>query len=178
MGSFTIGLAKRYPKSHITGLEYTDKILKVAEEVTKKKNLDNITYVKGDAHNLPGEWTEKFDFVFVHDLLHDLPNPQKALAEIYRVIKTDGAFALVDFNCHSDPKDNAGNMAAAMLYLISMFVCLPCSLSEEPRIGYGSCWGVEEIEKALLGARFKIQYKSVFMGIQSFVYCKKRSTII
>ena len=140
----------------------------------KKTNLDNITYVKGDAHNLPQEWTEKFDFVLVHDLLHDLPNPQKALTELYRVIKDDGAFALVEKGCHSNPVDNAGNMTAARYYTMSIFACLPCSLSEEPRIGYGTCWGVEEIEKAVLDAGFNIQYKSVYAWMsKSFFFCTK-----
>ena len=174
VGSFTIGLAKRYPNSHITGLEYSDKILKVAEEVTQKENVENIAYIKGDAHNLPQKWTEKFDFVLVHDLLHDLPNPHRALSEIYRILNKDGTFALVEIGCHSDPIDNAANMTAAMFYSFSMFACLPCSLAEEPRLGYGTCWGVEEIEKSLVEARFDIQYKTVYNGMsKSFFYCKK-----
>ena len=175
MGSFSIGLAKRFPKSHFTGLEYSEKGLKIGREHAKRDDVGNISFVTGDAHNLPQTWACQFDLVFVYDVLHDLPSPHKALDEIYKVLKDDGGLSLVEIGFHSNSSDNAGNMSAAMYYSLSMLVCLPSSLSEKSREGYGACWGKEEIEKALEGTKFKLQGKSsmVIAGSKVFFYCTK-----
>ena len=161
--------------SHFTGLEYSEKGLKIGRENAKKDNVNNVSFIHGDAHDLHDSWSGKFDLVFVYDVLHDLPNPQKALEEIYKVLKDDGGLSLVEIGFHSNPSDNAGDMTAAMYYSLSMLVCLPSSLSEESREGYGACWGKEEIEKALVKAKFKLQGKSsmIVAGTKAFFYCTK-----
>ena len=124
---------------------------------------------------MPQAWKGQFDLVFVYDVLHDLPNPHRALEEIYKVLKDDGGLSLVETGFHSNPVDNVGDMSAAMYYSLSMMVCLPSSLSEESREGYGACWGKEEIEKAIGEANFKLQGKSslVVVGSKVFYYCTK-----
>lgn len=175
VGSFTIGLARRFPNSHFIGLEYAKTALEQAKEQVKNENIKNIEFVLGDAHNLPDSWTGQFGWVFVYDTLHDLPNPHKALGEIYKVLKDDGSFSLVEIGFHSNPVDNAGDMTAAMYYSLSMFACLPSTLSAGGCVGYGAGWGREEIEKAILGAKFKIQGRSsmVIQGAKVFFYCTK-----
>ena len=141
----------------------------------KIHNFGNVSFVSGDAHNMPQAWKGQFDLVFVYDVLHDLPNPHKALEEIYKVLKDDGGLSLVEIGVHSNPVDNVGDMSAAMYYSLGMMVCLPSSLSQESREGYGACWGKEEIEKAIGEANFKLQGKSslVVVGSKVFYYCTK-----
>ena len=107
--------------------------------------------------------------------MHDLPDPCKALDEVYKVMKNDGSLTLVEKGCHSHPVDNIGNLGAAMYYSLSMLVCLPSSMAEEPHMGYGACWGVEEIEKALRGAKFKIEGTSSYAtnALKVFFFCTK-----
>lgn len=174
-GNYTNALAEIFPNSTFIGLDYSSKAVELANETKKEKNLKNITFVEGDGHNLPAEWTGYFDMVFVYDTLHDMPDPFKCLEQIHRVIKDDGCFSLVDMGFHSDPIDNVGDPKAAIYYTLSMYVCLTSSLTGEPHIGYGAMWGVEEIEKALKSKKFKIEGKGSLslIGTKAFFYCTK-----
>lgn len=174
-GNFTNVLAQRFPNSTFIGLDCAKEGIAKANKMKAVKGLTNITFTLGDANNLPDEWTESYDLVFVYDVLHDLPNPFKALEQIYRVVRNDGCFSLIEIGFHSNPVDNAGDKGAAMYYTCSSFICLPSSMTEEPRIGYGACWGREEIQKALIKTNFKIFGTSsiVLIGTKVFFLCTK-----
>lgn len=174
-GNYSNVLAQRFPNSTFIGLEYAEYAIETANQTKERNGLTNLTFTKGDAHCLPDEWAKTFDMVFVYGVLHDLPNPFKALEQIYKVLKDDGCFSLVEIGFHSNPVDNAGNSGAAMYYTLSSFICLPSSMTEEPHVGYGACWGMEEIEKALLEASFKIEGTTpiVVLGAKQFFFCTK-----
>ncbi|WAQ99295.1 Y2258-like protein [Mya arenaria] len=174
-GNYTNILAQRFSNSSFVGLDYSEPAIQMANKDKAERGLSNVTFHVGDAHNLPEDWTESFDMVFVYDVLHDLPDPHKALKQINRILKPDGCFSLIEVGFHSDPVDNAGDMSAAMYYSNSTFICLASSMTGEPRVGYGACWGREEIEKAVLGAGFKISGESslVVMGTKCFFFCTK-----
>ncbi|XP_052796210.1 S-adenosylmethionine-dependent methyltransferase Rv2258c-like [Mya arenaria] len=174
-GNYTNIIAQRFSNSTFVGLDYSETAVEMANKDKAERGLSNVTFQVGDAHNLPEDWTEGFDMVFVYDVLHDLPDPYKALKQINRILKPDGCFSLIEIGFHSDPVDNAGDMSAAMYYCCSMFICLASSMTEEPRVGYGACWGREEIQKAVLGAGFKISGDAslVVMGTKCFFFCTK-----
>ena len=46
--------------------------------------------IYGDVCNMPKDWSDRFDCVFSHHLLGLTSDYQKALEEMYRVIKSDG----------------------------------------------------------------------------------------
>lgn len=174
-GNYVTTMAQRFPKSTFIGLDYSEAGIKHGNKHKQEKGLTNVTFTQGDAHNLPDEWAESFDYVFVYDVLHDLPNPHKALGQIYKVLKKDGFFSLIELGFHSNPVDNADDKGAALYYAASTFICLQSSMSGEPHIGYGACWGRESIEKALLDANFKINGKSSLIEIdeEAFFLCTK-----
>ncbi|XP_052796661.1 S-adenosylmethionine-dependent methyltransferase Rv2258c-like isoform X2 [Mya arenaria] len=115
-GIFTNVLAQRFPNSTFVGLDYSDAAIEMSNRELADRGLSNVTFVKGDAHKLPEDWTADFDMVFVYDVLHDLPDPHKTLKQIHRILKPDGFLSLIDFGFHSDPVDNAGDKTAAMFY--------------------------------------------------------------
>lgn len=174
-GNYTNVLAQRFPNSMFTGLDYSQVAIQKANRIKGEKGLTNITFTTGDAHSLPDDWTESFDFVFVYDVLHDLPDPHKALGQIYKVLKNDGCFSLIEIGFHSNPVDNAGDKSAAMYYSASSFICLQSSMSVPPHIGYGACWGRENIEKALTDAGFQVGGTSsiIVIGTKAFFLCTK-----
>ncbi|WAQ99294.1 Y2258-like protein [Mya arenaria] len=174
-GNYTNILSQRFSNSTFVGLDFSESAIEMANRDKAERGLSNVTFQVGDAHNLQEDWTEDFDMVFVYNVLHDLPNPHKTLNQIHRILKPDGCFSLIDIGFHSDPVDNAGDMSAAMYYSCSIFLCLASSMTEEARVGYGACWGREEIEKAVLGAGFKISGESslVVMGTKCFFFCTK-----
>ncbi|KAK3610800.1 hypothetical protein CHS0354_002254 [Potamilus streckersoni] len=157
--SLSCAIAKRFPNSTFIGLEYAEAAVEKARDNIRKNELRNISIERGDALNLPKSWTEQFDWVFVYDVMHDLPDPRRAMSEIRRILKDDGICFLFEINAHSTHADNVGNKVAAMLYAVSMFVCLPSSMSQPPHVGYGTCWGIEECEKALIESDLNVIMK-------------------
>lgn len=58
-----------------------------------------IEFRSGDAHDLPLE-DESVDAVFGHMVLHSLETPERAVAEMARVLRPGGRVVLVDFLAH------------------------------------------------------------------------------
>ncbi|MBR2068393.1 MAG: ubiquinone/menaquinone biosynthesis methyltransferase [Candidatus Gastranaerophilales bacterium] len=79
----------------ITGLDISEKMLDIA----KKKNPDK-KFIEGDILNLPFLDSE-FDYVTITFGLRNIENRQKALSEIYRVLKNKGRFLHLDFGEHN-----------------------------------------------------------------------------
>jgi SAM-dependent methyltransferase len=76
-------------------------MLKVAESNARAEGVaGRVRFMKGDAKALPFE-NEEFDAVFSHNMMHHLPDPQKLVNEMARVVKKDGAFLLRDLKRHT-----------------------------------------------------------------------------
>lgn len=67
----------------------TDLAPKMIETALKAKNPENLSFEVADATSLRFE-DNSFDVVVIANALHIIPNPEKALAEIRRVLKDDG----------------------------------------------------------------------------------------
>lgn len=98
-GDWTIQLADRNNDAHIFGLDFSENMLEVAEKKIKK--YDNITLIQGDAMNLPYE-NDTFDVITIGFGLRNLPDYQKAIEEVYRVLKPGGQFVILET---SNPKN-------------------------------------------------------------------------
>jgi len=174
-GNLTIVLAKKFPNSTFIGQDYSGPAIDIANGNKAEDGLSNITFVQGDGHDLPAEWTGHFDVVFVIDVLTNMAKPPKALGQIYRVIKDDGCLCIVGFGFHSDPRENVGDIFAAMFYTASVFFSLISTLKDDPEGGYGLMWGKDKIEAVLLSSKFKIVEKEIVrtMGTRGLFYCTK-----
>ena len=80
-------LSNLYPNYEITGIDMSDGMLK-----HHKGN-----HLKGSAEDIPF-CSGMFDVVFCRSVLHHLPNPEKALSEIIRVLKPGGKFVCWETN--------------------------------------------------------------------------------
>lgn len=95
-GGLLVMIKSNYPKCKVTGVDPDGKILKLAKGKILRKNLD-IELINTWAEELPfGSST--FDLVISSLTFHHLPTEIKkqALKEIYRVLRKDGRFLLVD----------------------------------------------------------------------------------
>lgn len=93
-GRTTINLY-RLGYKNIIGLDYSEKLIESANEYCDNNNLD-IKFVYGDATNLSMYEDKTFDFIlFSYNGLMSIPkkgNRNKALREIYRILKRNGIF--------------------------------------------------------------------------------------
>lgn len=85
-------LHARYPNKHLTGLDLTPGMIDVA----RAKQLDNVSFVVGDAEALPFE-PRSFDAVLCSNSFHHYPHPKRFFAEVARVLRPGGRLVLRDY---------------------------------------------------------------------------------
>ena len=85
-------IKNRYPAVSLYGIDISEEMLKKAKE----KLLNTAELSLGDAECLPYE-NDYFDLLICSDSFHHYPNPQKAIEELYRVLKPDGHLLITDF---------------------------------------------------------------------------------
>ncbi len=83
-GSGVVGNAFRGKVGHITGLDLTPEMVKLS-----RQRLDEV--VQGDVYNIPFA-DASFDLVCNREVLHLLPNPERPVSEVFRVLKPGGQF--------------------------------------------------------------------------------------
>ncbi len=94
-GDLAISLAKTNAKE-IIGLDISDGMLEVGRQKIKHKNLENlIEMVIGDSENLPFD-DNSFDAITVAFGVRNFENLDKGLAEIFRVLKPNGIFVILE----------------------------------------------------------------------------------
>lgn len=86
---WTIMLAKRYPHSRVVGMDFSQEMLKIAQQKVSNSEATNINLEIGDAMNLRYQ-DASFDVVTIGFGLRNVPDADKVLQEIYRVLKPGG----------------------------------------------------------------------------------------
>lgn len=92
---WTIMLAKRYPHAQIIGMDFSQEMLKIAQQKVGKSEVKNITLKIGDAMQLSYD-DNSFDAVTIGFGLRNVPDASQVLAEIYRVLKPDGQLVCLE----------------------------------------------------------------------------------
>lgn len=82
-----------YAASKMIATDFSEGMIKQAQKGDRPANL---SFEVADATNLPFE-DNTFDAVIIANALHIIPNPEKALSEIDRVIKPDGILIAPNF---------------------------------------------------------------------------------
>ncbi|MDY0408317.1 demethylmenaquinone methyltransferase [Virgibacillus soli] len=88
-GDWSIALAEAMAEGEVIGLDFSENMLKVAKEKTNNLKLNNISYVHGNAMELPFA-DDSFDYVTIGFGLRNVPDYMKVLKEMYRVVKPGG----------------------------------------------------------------------------------------
>ena len=81
------------------GIDASGSMLAVARANLDRAGLANAQVRLGDIHSLPFP-RDSFDVVTVHQVLHYLADPERALAEAARVMRPGGRLLVVDFAPH------------------------------------------------------------------------------
>jgi ubiquinone/menaquinone biosynthesis C-methylase UbiE len=79
----------------VTGIDFTDEMLRKADRNLKKLGYKNVSFVKGDIEIMPLP-DNNFDIVLSNCVLNLVPDKKKAFSEIYRVLKPGGHFCVSD----------------------------------------------------------------------------------
>lgn len=84
-------ILKNNPKCSVVGVDFSENMLEIARE-----KVPNVEFVLGDCVDLPFS-QEKFDFVTTTFGLRNISDRQKAVSEMYRVLKIGGKLLQLDF---------------------------------------------------------------------------------
>jgi len=83
-------------RNNIVGLEFNPEFVEKARENLRKWKI-KARIIQGDVRKIPFK-KESFDFVFCNGVIEHFPETEKAIREIYRVLKPSGK-ALISVPC-------------------------------------------------------------------------------
>ena len=83
------------------GVDQSPAMLTIARARIEEKGLRNVLLRQGDMYAPPVE-RDAYDLVVVHQVLHFLDDPARAVKEAARLIRAGGRLLLVDFAAHSE----------------------------------------------------------------------------
>ncbi|TBW38782.1 metalloregulator ArsR/SmtB family transcription factor [Siculibacillus lacustris] len=90
-------LADRYERA--VGIDASHGMLQIARAEIDRAGVAQARVQQGDVHALPGP-RDAFDLVTIHQVLHYLDEPTRALREAARVLRPGGRLLIVDFAPH------------------------------------------------------------------------------
>jgi ubiquinone/menaquinone biosynthesis C-methylase UbiE/predicted transcriptional regulator len=87
--------------SRAVGVDQSPQMLAVARARLEKAGLRNVQLRQGDIYALPVE-RDFYDLVIIHQVLHYLDDPARALREAARALRPSGRLLIVDFAPHAE----------------------------------------------------------------------------
>ncbi len=140
-------MAKEFPASRFTGIDFSDEGRAVARSEASQWGLTNATFVAKDVATLDD--IETHDVITAFDAIHDQTHPAQVLANIYRALRPGGILLMVDITASSHVEDNVGVPFASYMYAVSTMHCMKVSLALDGD-GLGTVRG-RQLATSLLG---------------------------
>lgn len=144
-------MAKAFPASRFTGIDFSDEGLSVGRAEAARLGLTNATFVAKDVAAL--DMSETYDVITVFDAIHDQAHPATVLDNIHRALRPGGVLLMVDIKASTQLEDNVGVPLATYLYTVSTMHCMSVSLGLDGD-GLGTCWGRQLATSMLADAGF------------------------
>lgn len=143
-------MAKAFPRSRFVGFDYhapsTESARKAAEQVGVE---DNTRFEVATAKTFDGT----YDLIAFFDCLHDMGDPQGAAAHVYKALKPDGTWMIVEPFAHDTLAANL-NPVGRIYYAASTFICTPASVSQEVGLGLGAQAGEAKLRRVVTEGGF------------------------
>jgi 2-polyprenyl-3-methyl-5-hydroxy-6-metoxy-1,4-benzoquinol methylase len=147
-------LAKLFPKSSFTGIDFSSEAISYASEQVSKSRLKNIKFKVQDLtdFNLKAP-AQEYDLITAFDAIHDQARPDNVLSGVNKALKDNGLFFMQDIAGSSEHYNNYDHPIAPLLYTVSTMHCMTVSLAQDG-LGLGTMWGKEKALEMLKDAGF------------------------
>ena len=158
----------------ITGLDFTDAMVRKSVDNALKLGYSNVTFVKGDIEAMPFPG-HTFDIIVSNCVLNLVPDKKRAFAEMMRVLKPSGHFCVSDVVLKGDLPEAMKHDAALYAGCVSGAIALDDYLSIITMQGFHNITLhkqkeiliPEEITDQYLSAAERIRLKNGDAGIYS-----------
>ena len=80
------------PEGFVVGVDPDVKRLNLAKE--SHRDIKNLTFVEGNSDNFEGMGCEKYDIIFLNQVLHWIPDQQQAFKNMFSSLKEGGKIAI------------------------------------------------------------------------------------
>ena len=148
------GMIARHIAQSARAVIATDFSPKMIETAQKKTAAENVTFEVADATDL--RFSDKsFDAVIIANALHVMPNPEKALSEIKRVLKDGGILIAPNFIVREHAKKNAWQK---LLSLVG--------------VRFNRDWTAEEYKAFLLENGWRVTKSQIVSGRIDLLYAE------
>lgn len=94
-GDIAINVAKEYPAVQVTGIDFSEAMIDIAKEKSTQSCLKTIAFEWGDATNIHYP-DDTFDVAIIAFGIRNIPDKQKALREMTRVVVTGGQVMVLE----------------------------------------------------------------------------------
>jgi len=94
IGYFTISAAKLLKNNKVIGIDIVPEMIEIAKE--KAEGINNIDFRASDEYFFPVE-NGLIKYVLVSNVIHEIEDKERYLAEVKRVLKEDGYLLIIDW---------------------------------------------------------------------------------
>jgi SAM-dependent methyltransferase len=94
-GSITVDLATAVAPGEVTGIDIEQSQLDTARALAAERGVENVQFELANIYGLPFP-DASFDAVFAHTVVEHLAQPERAFAEVRRIVKPLGIFGVRD----------------------------------------------------------------------------------
>ena len=92
-GSITVGLAKAVEPGQVTGIDISEIEIERCRKRAAENGITNIRFDVGNLYQL--DYSDKsFDAIFSHNVLEHIPEPNRAIEEMHRILKPGGVIGI------------------------------------------------------------------------------------
>lgn len=163
-GWSTLALARAYPGAALTGIDVDGPSIHQARENALALGLQGrAAFRLADAAGPVAPGSQ--DAVFIFEALHDMPFPVQVLAAVRAMVKPDGVVVVMDeavadtfspAGATPGGATDGGEVLERLMYVYSLFVCLPDSLSTPGSAGTGTLMRPPVLERYAAEAGFSL----------------------
>ena len=157
-GYSTKMIAEHFPNAKVVGIDPHEPSINEAKKISKKQNLNNLSYRLSTSENYEG----KFDIISFFDCLHDMGDPISAIKYAKSKLNSNGVLMLVEPYADENEENNF-NIIGQMYYSFSTIACIPASKSQKVGMALGAQAGGKKLTDVLNKggfSRVKITYKT------------------
>jgi len=95
-GIAALYIADKYPVKGLICVDINTDNIKIADEEKRRRKIENVTFIEGDAQNLIQLGSNSIDIIINIESAFHYPEKELFLEEIYRILKPRGQFIITD----------------------------------------------------------------------------------